>query len=582
MKVMKRRFLISFSLLVVILAASWPLLRPGMFEVHDFIHGVRITEMTAGLQEGQFPVRWSQNFGYGYGMPLFEFYAPLPYFIGSLFYQAGISLLSSVKLLFLVTTVLTAIGGYFFGRELFQHKATGVLVAAALTLAPYRALNLFVRGAVSESWGMMAIPWILLGLLVVRRDLRKGAKLLIGGLVVLLLSHNLTALISAPFFVLFYLFLVFDGWYLQKRPLHDMLKELGVVVLSVGLSIGLSAFYIFPALFEKNFTQVEATILSGYFDFSLHFLYIRQFFKAFWGYGGSEWGPNDPISFYLGTGQLLALAGSALLVGKALFAEKSRSIRNNAVLGKNLITVAVLFVLLGLGLYLSLERSFWIWRAVPFLSYIQFPWRYISMASVFLATFAGVPLLFLKGRKARFYIVSMFLILLGNTFFFRPERYLAVPAEQYYDNPALVASEMSKTLPDYIPMGVDLVEISPPTEALTCSNTSCQYEVVDARAHEKVYILSGTPQQEELMVTFAVADFPGWQVIADGKVLSHWQSPAGFIETSLPAGTKEVALQLLPTKVRSISDTLSALSLMAVLAMYLFQNKGILSKKERS
>ena len=73
---MKRKLLVSLSLLLVIVASSWALLKPGMFDVHDFIHGVRITEMTSALQEGQFPVRWSQNFGYGYGMPLFEFYAP--------------------------------------------------------------------------------------------------------------------------------------------------------------------------------------------------------------------------------------------------------------------------------------------------------------------------------------------------------------------------------------------------------------------------------------------------------------------------------------------------------------------------
>jgi hypothetical protein len=39
-------------------------------------------EMERSLQRFEFPVRWSANFGFGYGMPLFNFYAPLPYYLG--------------------------------------------------------------------------------------------------------------------------------------------------------------------------------------------------------------------------------------------------------------------------------------------------------------------------------------------------------------------------------------------------------------------------------------------------------------------------------------------------------------------
>ena len=87
-----------------------------------------------------------------YGMPLFEFYAPLPYYVGSFFYLLGFSHINSVKAIILITSIFTAIGAYLLGRKLFGTTG-GLLVSAAVTLAPYRAVNLFVRGAISEAMG---------------------------------------------------------------------------------------------------------------------------------------------------------------------------------------------------------------------------------------------------------------------------------------------------------------------------------------------------------------------------------------------------------------------------------------------
>ena len=85
---------------MVFLASSWALFQPELFYVHDFLHAARIAEMARGLSDLHIPVRWSQNFGYGYGMPLFQFYAPLPYFFGALLYLGGFSIIIAVKALF--------------------------------------------------------------------------------------------------------------------------------------------------------------------------------------------------------------------------------------------------------------------------------------------------------------------------------------------------------------------------------------------------------------------------------------------------------------------------------------------------
>ncbi|NMB56436.1 hypothetical protein GYA19_00685, partial [Candidatus Beckwithbacteria bacterium] len=47
------------------------------FGVHDFTVGARLFEQHQTILDGQFPPRWAKDLGFGYGMPLFQFYAPL-------------------------------------------------------------------------------------------------------------------------------------------------------------------------------------------------------------------------------------------------------------------------------------------------------------------------------------------------------------------------------------------------------------------------------------------------------------------------------------------------------------------------
>ncbi|NCS98010.1 MAG: hypothetical protein GW762_05455 [Candidatus Pacebacteria bacterium] len=577
---MKRKILVFFTLCLIILGSSWALLKPGMFKVHDFIHGVRIAEMTRALQEGQFPVRWTENFGFGFGMPLYEFYAPLPYYVGSFFYSNGIPLVTSVKLLFLLCTIGTALGAYQLGKSLFAHKAAGILVSAAYTLAPYRALNLFVRGALSEAWGMMALPWILYGIVESKSNKWRGFYATVFGSVILLLSHNLTALIAAPFIIFFAIGVLLADHFTKSGKSEDFILRIGSLGGAAVLSLGLSAFYVFPAFLEKSYTQIEATILSGYFDFSLHFLYIRQFFSANWGYGGSEWGPGDPISFYLGTGQLIAV-----VIALGYFAWNSARIikkkkMGNLVSDKKSFLVVTLFAVTIGALFMSLQRSISIWRGIEILSYIQFPWRYLSVASLGLALLTGVPFLFVKGRQTRMYLVVLYLILQTSTVaYFQPEEQYLDASGLYYDNPTRVAAHMSDILPDYIPLGVNLDGIQPPDFTVKCVTIACSMHPLVERGHERLYTID-QKITEPTVIEFAIADYPGWIVFADAVAVAHSQSKSGTILATLPAGTQQVGIQFQGTQVRDVSDIVSLISVVTLAGLYMIQHRASFFRKE--
>ena len=310
--------LVIILLVAILLGSSWALLKPGFFKIHDFTHAARVVEMTRALNDGHFPVRWTENFGFGYGMPLYEFYGPLPFYFGSFFYWLGLDIIFVLKLMFLTANLLTLTGAYFLGKKLFS-KSSGVLLAAAFTLAPYRAVNLFVRGALSEAWGMMTLPWILWSLAKVIDQEEGGKQQLIISLFVLFLSHNLSVLIFAPFASVFALVYLFKqnqkNHKVQWKLVVNRLRDLTLAGLA---AFGLAAFYLIPAFFEKDLTKVSQIVLGDYFNFRLHFLYLRQFFQPNWGYRGSEWGPDDGFSFFLGYIQLVGLGLSVLVLVRNL------------------------------------------------------------------------------------------------------------------------------------------------------------------------------------------------------------------------------------------------------------------------
>ncbi len=555
-----KNYLIFSFLAVIFLASSWSLFQPGFFRAHDYVHGARIAEMSRALTEGHFPVRWSQNFGYGFGMPLFEFYAPLPFYVGSLFYLSGLDLILSVKLLFFIANLGSLFGAYLLGKELFGYRG-GVLLSAAFTLAPYRAVNLFVRGAISEAWGIMALPWIILGIIqVIKNNSKKSFIILTLGLATLMLSHNLTTMMFVPLSFIYAVGYVFIFQQKTSESLHKIIR----IICSYILAIGLSSFYLIPAFIEKKFTQID-TIIGGYFHYSNHFLYIRQFLVPNWGFGGSGWGPDDDISFFLGFGQLISLF-IALLAGVFLIKKfiKGRSQSNK----QTLFHLSLIGFLLGISLFMTLLKSQWAWDTLPLLNYIQFPWRFLATAILFLAIITAFALKLINSILVRtVYFIAVYLIMiLGNFYYFRPEKMMDNPYDLYYGDEAKIRAEMSGVLKDYIPVQMnyegDILRTQ--YEQFSLPNKT---EVILDNTHQKIYSLDLLTDQ---LVSFPIANFPDWTIEVDGqKAIS--QTSVGLLSANIPAGKHQVSIFFANSLVRNVADLISAISLISLIGYLLFR-----------
>jgi hypothetical protein len=561
-----KRFSVVIALVLIVIASSWALLHPGFFRAHDYVHAARIAEMTTALEEGHFPVRWTRNFGYGYGMPLFEFYAPLPYYVGSLLYWLGLPIVPSVKALFLLSSVLTAIGVYRLG-SLLVGRAGGLLAAAAVTLAPYRAVNLFVRGAVSEAWGIMAMPWILVGTVLVIRGKKKGWLLLVASLVTLMLSHNIMTMLFVPFSLLFAgLYLLYDHFMVKEGGIF--LRKLGVLVGSYVLAAGLTAFYTFPAVAEKDYTQVDK-IFSGYFHYSQHFLYIRQFFVDNWGYTGSVWGPDDGISFFLGWGQLLGLGlAGGLVVWRFISYFRQKQAFKKIITDRHIISTVITGLLTMLALFMTLFKAKPLWDVLPLISFTQFPWRFLGPGTLFVGLLVGLSVALIKVPKLRkIWLVVGLVAILTNARYFQPEAFTDDPDQYYYTEPDRIQKNMSSILPDYIPQTLS-PRLLPPLSRVTCGDfehsldETCEgkVEVLVDRGHE-VLIKTNFPLDTRT-INFAIADFPGWKAEIDGEPAEKKVSEWGTVTVTVPSGEHLVGAYFGATPVRAWSDLASLASVL--------------------
>src|SRR5204862_151047 len=151
---------IYFILLTLLIVPSFiSLVRPGFFTMQDDLQAFRLEQLDTCIQDLQIPCRWTMDAGFGYGYPAVNYYAPLPFYVGEMFHLVGFQFIDAIKILFVLGFILSAFSMYLLLKTLFNEKAA--LVGAILyTYAPFRAAEVYVRGALGEFLAFIFFPLI--------------------------------------------------------------------------------------------------------------------------------------------------------------------------------------------------------------------------------------------------------------------------------------------------------------------------------------------------------------------------------------------------------------------------------------
>jgi hypothetical protein len=543
--------------LAVIIPAVSPLFHPRLFRAHDFTHVARLAELDRTISDGFFPPRWSENLGFGYGMPLFSFYAPLPYYFGQLIHMAGFDYEASVKLLFFVVTYLSFMAMYALSRNFFGRNES-ILAASLFAYGPYRAVDMYVRGSLGELFGIL---FIVVSLLAMTKlvSTNKRAWIVLGSLATagLMLSHNLMALIGLP--VVFFWGL--GSIIFQKQRDWRLVFSL---IISLILGVGLSSYYVIPTLLEKSYTSVDQ-LTTGGGDYTQHFVYLRQLINSPFGYGGSIEGIHDGISFEIGKIHLgLIIAGAALGL---LMRKKVKQFRYVLTFSYGITLLSV---------FLMSARSSFVWSQLPLIHYLQFPWRFLSLTLIFTSFLGGVAasILLLKSKIIGSVLIwsIMAVVIVYYAPLFQPEYYPDDTSTIYSSDERYIREEMSKVIPDYIhPQMSELVMSQEKNIVIAKERFS-----ITGDSKPSLQVISDTSQDFLLeaqgsgtaTITAQIFDFPGWKWWIDGNQTDYQVGstlPTMSVTLNLERGREvEVRGRLTETRVRLISNWISLISLVLI------------------
>jgi len=120
------------------LLAAWPYFaNPGLPAGTDVeLHVFRTAELGYSLRAGAVYPRWAPDFYHGYGYPIFNYYAPLTYYLSYLLSLARPEAAAvGVRLALILAQVLGAVGAYRLGT-LFGRRGGGLLGALAFSFSP--------------------------------------------------------------------------------------------------------------------------------------------------------------------------------------------------------------------------------------------------------------------------------------------------------------------------------------------------------------------------------------------------------------------------------------------------------------
>lgn len=435
-----RKIDIALILLLVIfsLFASITLLRPGFFYSHDgILHTVRLAVFDKLLRGGHIVPRWSDQLAYGLGSPVLMFYGMLPNYVGSLFHLLGLNYQNAVKAVLSTSFALSAIFFYFFAREKFGQLA-GFVGALFYLWAPYRFADVYVRGAVPESFAFIFPPLIFLsGEKLMKRPTKLWLlinSVSVGGII---LSHNVLAAI----FVGVYVGYLLCCWFWTKKPLR-------VTWISLILGIGLSSFFLWPALVFQNKIHLEALSIGSYYI--SNFVTLKQVLYSPWGWGAIS--STTPMSVQLGLAQWLGVGALCLLVLK-----KWRLISADTKL-----STIFFLMMLGISVFLMTGFSAPLWKAVNPVQMVLYPWRFLSLA-VFAAAILVTVAVSLFPKK--YFVVFLLFVL-----FYANRNYLQVSV-LFDKNDDYYASYRGTTdvQGEFLPKAVDLSVIK------NCEKISCSF-----------------------------------------------------------------------------------------------------------
>lgn len=554
MKLEKYVFLIGLLFTLVLLQ---PLFLPGLFSHHLDDQILRIEQIDKCLKDFQIPCRWTPDLGGLYGIPLFNYVAPLPYYLGGIFYLITGSLILSYKSTFIIAFISAYIFMYFLAKR-FWGKLGGSLSAIFYIFAPYHAITLFVRGDLGQLYSLAILPGLIWSILLLSQNVKILNVLIVALFVnLLILSHNLFALIFLPVILLFVIVFKYQN---RNR------KLIRYVLIATLAGFLLASFYLIPAFLEIHLIH-DPTVDWPNLSYTEHFKGLRKLFlERSWGFGTSireiPGVQTSDMSFQIGWVHLLSL-GLVLINLKRLRSQsKSR-----------FFLIAFVIFMIAFSIFMVHPKSEFLWKIVKALKYLQYPWQFLALVIFLISLTSGS--IFYKSEDKK-YITKLWIGLIGlavifNIAYFRPEKILNLSNNKDILEQNLKDHLIQKTNFETLP-----IDTKTPPKVLP----SEKYEIIWGEANISDFqqgtnwVRFDINASKTTIVRLSQRYFPQWRVFDSGKEIEiNPRNELGLITFSLDPGPHKIEVRLYDSPVRTAANLMSLIGVIVFILMIMTQFK---------
>lgn len=250
-KVTGKQQIVFWTLAIGVLLAYFPYLTDYFFFGYDTtFHLSRIAHLSDSLQQGAlFPVRMQGAWLCEHGYPVSMFYGDLFLYFPAVLMLIGFSIMTSYKAFVFVALVATALVAYYSFKKCVKDEYAALFGSMVYLLVPYRLFNVYGRGALGEFLAMIFLPLICCGMYLLYTDDTKSKNYkthkwyLILGISGVLQCH----LLSAEMVVIFMALVCVIFWKktFQRKTVLQFLEATGITLL-------INAWFLVPLLYMMS------------------------------------------------------------------------------------------------------------------------------------------------------------------------------------------------------------------------------------------------------------------------------------------------------------------------------------------
>lgn len=493
-------------------------------------------EVLGQWRHGIFYPRWAGLAHFGYGEPRFIFYPPASWLLGATLSAIMPWTVAASVYIWLVLTV-AGVSMFFLARRWLE-RPHAIFAAVLYAVNPYHLVIVYWRSAFAELLAASLVPLLLLLILKAGEDEQQ----MMVPLGMVLAAAWLT---NAPAAVMIHysLALLILFFTIRNRSPRLLLTGAGAVALGACLA----SFYLLPAVYEQKWVDIGEAVSAGSRPTD-NFLFIHTTdpdHDAF----------NRIISW-------VAVLEMGVIAIAAIVARIWR--RLNSSLWYLLVTWAV-----GCSLLLF-PISLVLWKLLPKMQFMQFPWRWLLCLSMIFAVFVSLSLQ-RWWMHTTVCVLSILLIVAAWTRVQAPWWDNAADLREMQDN--MESGAGYEGTDEYTPVGADPAAVekeAPDVTLLGAARAAIHVLRWDASAKEFTAQMSAP---DELAVK--LFPYPAWKITVNGQDVQPTLRPGtGQMLVAVHTGMNDVQIRFVRTWDRTLGGWISVLSLLLVVAWIVFRDRG--------